>query len=80
MSTPFVHEAYARVAKFGEARLCKVLATEDALDKLVDGWVFTGKDLLWVERPEDEYASHHFSGKAAVKVEREAFLEGRSIV
>lgn len=80
MKEPFIHEAYARVSKFGESKLCKVKATEEALDKLIDGWFFTGKDLLWIERPEDQYASHHFTGKEAVKVTREDFLKGRSII
>ena len=79
MSDPFVHKgikAYCHM--FNCNVLVKVDLTEEGFSKFKEDpyHIFTGNQLLWIERGEDLYASHHYKGRCAARVMRSDFKEG----
>ena len=76
MSDPFKYRIRAEVRKFLRTVECEVEATEEAL--LHEG-VFENEKVLFIERQEDLYASHHYKGKVAVRVTRDSYRRGKVI-
>lgn len=82
MSDPFKYKAFAHVEVFGMGRWCAVDATKEGLKALQNDQdrVFKGEEMLWVCRNEDLYASSHYKGKVAVRVNRDDFVRAKGLI
>lgn len=71
----FPYWATVRVNKFDKTKRLRCMVTQAAFDIIekTPDHLFKGDEVFWIERGEDYYATPHYAGKVAVRVERHAW-------
>lgn len=75
----FPYEGMAMVERFGKIKYCKVLLNDRSIKvNNPPDMIFRGDQILWIDRVEDEYGTHHYKDRCAVKLYRKDFIRGTS--
>lgn len=69
MNDPFTEPMIVECSVFGQYRMCTVVGTKEAKESPIPP--YDEECLLYIERPEDMYASGHYKGKNAVRLTKE---------
>ena len=74
MRDPFTEKMYVECSYFSKLRRCEVMGTAEA--KANPHHIYNREEIHFIDRPEDMYASHHYTGKNMVRLTREDWKRG----
>jgi hypothetical protein len=77
MRDPFTDRKVVFIKCFGKVKKLETEVTKEVIN-FPPTYVFNGsEEVLYVERQEDLYGSHHYTGKPAVRVKRSDWINAK---